>query len=103
MMNTDEIQPIGRKLPKIRKVRIKFGPPLDFSRYEGLAGDRFVERSMTDEIMYELMVLSGREYVDVYAAKVKAQAAAGGTVGLPDAAELTDVGTPARAPAERAS
>ena len=47
------------------------GRPLDFSRYEGMAGDRFVERSMTDEIMYRLMELSGQEYVDVYAAKVK--------------------------------
>ena len=45
------------------------GKPLDFSRYEGMAGDRFVERSMTDEIMYELMQLSGQEYVDVYAAE----------------------------------
>ena len=37
-----------------------------------MAGDRYVERAVTDEIMYELMELSGREYVDVYAAKVKA-------------------------------
>jgi 1-acyl-sn-glycerol-3-phosphate acyltransferase len=44
---------------------------MDFSRYDGMAGDRFVERSMTDEIMYELMQLSGQEYVDIYAAKVK--------------------------------
>ena len=103
MMNSDEIQPIGRKWPKIRQVRLRFGPPLDFSRYEGLAGDRFVERSMTDEIMYELMQLSGREYVDVYAAKVKAQAAARGTIGLPDAAEITDVAVPARRADTRAS
>ena len=60
--------PFGRKLPKVRVV---FGPPLDFSRYEGLAGDRFVERSITDEIMYEIMTLSGQEYVDVYGATVK--------------------------------
>jgi 1-acyl-sn-glycerol-3-phosphate acyltransferase len=52
-------------------IRIKLGPPLDFSRYDGLAGDRFVERSVTDEIMYALMELSGQEYVDLYAAKVK--------------------------------
>ena len=37
-----------------------------------MAGDRFVERAITDEIMYELMELSGREYVDVYAATLKA-------------------------------
>ena len=49
----------------------RFGKPLDFSRYDGLAGDRFVERSVTDEIMYEIMELSGQEYVDVYGATVK--------------------------------
>jgi 1-acyl-sn-glycerol-3-phosphate acyltransferase len=74
MINTHEIQPPGKLMPRIKRVRMKIGRPLDFSRYEGLAGDRFVERSMTDEIMYELMELSGQEYVDVYAAKVKAQA-----------------------------
>jgi 1-acyl-sn-glycerol-3-phosphate acyltransferase len=59
------------------------GRPLDFSRYEGLAGDRFVERSMTDEIMYRLMEMSGQEYVDVYATKVKAdlEAAKAGASG----------------------
>jgi 1-acyl-sn-glycerol-3-phosphate acyltransferase len=71
MLNSDEIQPTGKILPKIRRVKIRFGPPMDFSRYRGLAGDRYVERAVTDEIMYELMMLSGREYVDVYAQKVK--------------------------------
>ncbi|MDQ3577331.1 MAG: 1-acyl-sn-glycerol-3-phosphate acyltransferase, partial [Actinomycetota bacterium] len=52
-------------------IRIKVGKPLVFSRYAGLEGDRFVERSITDEIMYELMELSGQEYVDIYAAKAK--------------------------------
>jgi 1-acyl-sn-glycerol-3-phosphate acyltransferase len=91
MIGTREVQPIGKKLPRIRRIGIRFGPPLDFSRYEGLAGDRFVERSMTDEIMYELMQLTGQEYVDVYAAKVKADKAAasksgkpGGEAGAPD-------------------
>jgi 1-acyl-sn-glycerol-3-phosphate acyltransferase len=63
-----------RKLPfgrKLLQVRVKFGEPLDFSRYEGMAGDRFVERSITDEIMYDIMTLSGQEYVDVYGATVK--------------------------------
>jgi len=74
MLNSDEIQPLGRKLPRIKRVRIRFGHPIDFSRYAGMAGDRFIERAVTDEIMYELMELSGREYVDVYAQKVKTQA-----------------------------
>jgi 1-acyl-sn-glycerol-3-phosphate acyltransferase len=50
---------------------VRFGAPLDFSRYSGLAGDRFVERSMVDEIMYSLMELSGQEYVDMYASSIK--------------------------------
>jgi 1-acyl-sn-glycerol-3-phosphate acyltransferase len=73
MLNADEIQPPGKLLPRIRRVRIRFGPPLSFTRYAGMAGDRFVERAVTDEIMYELMDLSGREYVDVYAQKVKTE------------------------------
>ncbi len=63
-----------RRIPfgsKLTRVCVRFGEPLDFSRYEGLAGDRFVERSITDEIMYEIMTLSGQEYVDVYGATVK--------------------------------
>jgi 1-acyl-sn-glycerol-3-phosphate acyltransferase len=74
MLNSDEIQPLGQKLPRIKRVRIRFGHPIDFSRYAEMAGDRFIERAVTDEIMYELMELSGREYVDVYAQKVKTQA-----------------------------
>jgi len=75
MLNSDEIQPTGQILPRVKRVRIRFGAPIDFSRYTGMAGDRFIERAVTDEIMYELMELSGREYVDVYAQKIKAQQA----------------------------
>lgn len=71
MFGTDKANPIGSKMWRPYPIRIKIGAPLDFSRYDGLAGDRFVERSVTDEIMYALMELSGQEYVDVYAAKVK--------------------------------
>ena len=75
MLNADEIQPPGKLIPRIKRVKIRFGEPLDFSRYANMTGDRFVERAITDEIMYELMELSGREYVDVYAQKVKNQQA----------------------------
>jgi 1-acyl-sn-glycerol-3-phosphate acyltransferase len=71
MIDTEKIQPIGRLLPKVMRVGIRIGVPLDFSRYEGFDGDRFVLRSMTDEIMYELMELSGQEYVDMYATRAK--------------------------------
>jgi 1-acyl-sn-glycerol-3-phosphate acyltransferase len=71
LLNTDEIQPTGKLIPKIKRVRMRFGEPLDFSQYAGSRGDRFVERAITDEIMYELMTLTGREYVDIYAATLK--------------------------------
>ncbi|MGZ4486243.1 MAG: lysophospholipid acyltransferase family protein [Nocardioidaceae bacterium] len=74
MIDTEKIQPPGRIIPKIGRIGVKIGKPLDFSRYEGMEGDRFVLRSITDEIMYELMELSGREYVDVYAAAAKERA-----------------------------
>lgn len=75
MLNSDEVQPPGRVIPKLMRVHIRFGPPMDFSRYADRVGDRFVERAVTDEIMYELMEMSGRPYVDVYAAKAKEAAA----------------------------
>ena len=50
---------------------VRFGKPLDFSRYEGMENDRYILRSITDEIMYEIMRLSGQEYVDQYAARAK--------------------------------
>jgi len=72
MVNTAAIQPPGRLFPRFRpRPGVRLGRPLDFSRYEGMIGDRYVERSITDEIMYELMQISGQEYVDVYAASVK--------------------------------
>lgn len=71
MINTDKIQPIGARFPRIMRVGVRFGTPLDFSRYEGFAGDRLVERAVTDEIMYAIRDLSGQEYVDVYASAVK--------------------------------
>ncbi len=102
MIGTEIIQPTGRLLPRFRpRPGIRFGQALDFSRYEGMAGDRFVERSMTDEIMYELMQLGGQEYVDVYAAKVKAAMGTDIGFGAREArnrAELVD-----RIPDERAS
>lgn len=71
MINTYEIQPPGVLRPRLRRVGVRIGKPLDFSRYEGLSNDRFVLRSITDEVMYELMSLSGQEYVDMYATRAK--------------------------------
>jgi 1-acyl-sn-glycerol-3-phosphate acyltransferase len=74
VFGTNEALPTGSYLPKRRRVGIRYGKPLDFSRYYGKEDDRFVLRSITDEVMYELMLLSGQEYVDEYASKFKSGA-----------------------------
>jgi 1-acyl-sn-glycerol-3-phosphate acyltransferase len=71
MIDTEKVQPIGKRLPRIRRIGIVVGTPLDFSRFDGMEGDRIVLRAITDEIMYELRKLSGQEYVDAYASSVK--------------------------------
>ncbi|MEU1281522.1 lysophospholipid acyltransferase family protein [Streptomyces sp. NPDC005805] len=73
MVGTFEIQPPGQVLPKIKRVTVRFGEPLDFSRYEGMENEKAVIRAVTDEIMYAILDLSGQEYVDRYAAEVKAE------------------------------
>ncbi|WP_329092836.1 MULTISPECIES: lysophospholipid acyltransferase family protein [unclassified Streptosporangium] len=76
MVNTFEMMPSGRALPKLGiRPGVKFGKPLDFTRYYGMEEDRLVLRAVTDEIMYALMELSGQEYVDKYAASAKVEAA----------------------------
>jgi 1-acyl-sn-glycerol-3-phosphate acyltransferase len=84
VIGTNKLNPIGSRMWRPHHVHIRIGEPLDFSRYAGMAGDRFIERSMTDEIMYTLMELSGQTYVDVYAASVKERAAAREASRLPD-------------------
>lgn len=71
MIDTEKVQPIGKRLPRVRRVGIVYGKPLDFSRFDGMEGDRIVLRAVTDEIIYELKKISGQEYVDQYASTVK--------------------------------
>jgi 1-acyl-sn-glycerol-3-phosphate acyltransferase len=78
MVNTDVVNPPGSKMWHFGRVEVRFGKPMDFTRFEGLAGNRFIERAVIDEVMYELMQLSGQEYVDLYAADVKEAAEKGG-------------------------
>lgn len=76
MIDTEKAMPIGVKMPKIRRIGTVIGKPLDFNRFAGMSADRFVLRSVTDEIMLELQKLSGQQYADVYASSVRNGAAA---------------------------
>ena len=70
---TFELMPYNQKLPKAGPVEVRFGKPLTFERHYETPADRFVLRSVTDEVMYEIMLLSGQEYVDEYGSRAKAQ------------------------------
>ena len=71
VLGTDVVAPPGKTFGTFTRPGVRFGKPLDFSRYEGMENDRYILRSITDEIMYEIMRLSGQEYVDLYASKAK--------------------------------
>lgn len=76
LIGTDEVMPKSAKWPRLRGrfgVRLRFGKPLDFSRFEGKERDRFALRSVTDEIMFEIMELSGQEYKDEYSSKTPSE------------------------------
>ncbi|KUN88545.1 acyl-phosphate glycerol 3-phosphate acyltransferase [Streptomyces bungoensis] len=76
MIGTFEAQPPGKVVPRLRPIVIRFGEPLDFSRYAGMEKEKAVLRAVTDEIMYAILTLSEQEYVDRYAADVKEEQAA---------------------------
>ena len=94
VIGTDVVMPTGSRLPRRRPVTVRFGAPLDLSRYRERRGDPYALRSATDELMYEIMLLSGQEYVDEYAARVKS-GAVDVDAALPD---LGDVGARATEP-----
>ena len=71
LTDTDTVAPPGKKFGRYAQPQLRFGRPLDFTRFSGMGDDRFVLRAITDEIMYEIMLLGGQEYVDEYAASVK--------------------------------
>jgi 1-acyl-sn-glycerol-3-phosphate acyltransferase len=76
MIGGFEFQPPGKIRPRLGiRPGVRFGPPLDFSRYYGLEQDRIVLRALTDEVMYAIMKLSGQEYVDEYAQRAKVSVA----------------------------
>jgi 1-acyl-sn-glycerol-3-phosphate acyltransferase len=75
MIGTEKVQPIGQRLPSIRRVGVIVGRPMDFSEFYDRAEERGVQREVTNRIMRQIQQLSAQEYVDVYAADVKARLA----------------------------
>lgn len=71
MVDTEKVMPIGSKIPRVRRLGVIIGEPLDFSHYRGMTPDRFLLRSITDEVMTELHGMSNQEYRDIYASGVR--------------------------------
>jgi 1-acyl-sn-glycerol-3-phosphate acyltransferase len=94
MVGTFEFMPPGQTRPNFRiRPGVRFGEPLDFSRFYGKATDRQALREVTDEVTREILKLSGQEYVDIYAQTAKQRLAAGQAPAGPkaDGADAPDV------------
>ena len=71
MIDTEKVQPLGQKYPKIHRVGVRVGEQLDFSRFAGMEGERVVLRAVADQIIYNIKKLSNQEYEDVYASTIR--------------------------------
>jgi len=65
LIGTDKLQPVGSKVPRVRRVTVVFGEPIDVSRH-GSAESGKARRQATDEIMAAIHALSGQELAGVY-------------------------------------
>jgi len=74
IIGSDAAMPQDRRVIRRTPITVRFGRPLDLSRYHDRRTDPLVLRSATDEVMYEIMLLSGQQYVDEYASHVKSGA-----------------------------
>jgi 1-acyl-sn-glycerol-3-phosphate acyltransferase len=68
MFNTEKIQPTGKVIPKIMRVKMVFGEPIYLT---GDSTDNQLLRDATDDLMRKIQALSGQEYVDIYATRRK--------------------------------
>ncbi len=65
LIGTQDIQPVGAKFPRIRKITVAFGEPIDVSVH-GPATSGKARRLATDEIMAGIHALTGQELAGAY-------------------------------------
>ncbi|MGI9823280.1 lysophospholipid acyltransferase family protein [Agromyces sp. Marseille-Q5079] len=65
LIGTQEIQPVGAKLPRVRPVTVRFGAPIDVSGH-GAATSGRARRAATDEIMAAIHALTEQELAGTY-------------------------------------
>jgi len=77
LVGTYHAMPAGRSWPVYGQVEVRFGKPLTFERYTLGVPNQLVLRAITDQIMYEIMALTGQTYVDEYVTRAKARLSRG--------------------------
>ncbi|APT85113.1 lysophospholipid acyltransferase family protein [Corynebacterium aquilae] len=89
MFGSRKANPIGSWIVRPAKVRIALGAPIDPIAYVESKGldpaSREAQRALADHVQRILTDMTGNEYVDMYAADVKAHLAQG--LGYPEGAE----------------
>lgn len=66
LTGTDQIQPVGARLPRRAKVRVEFGRPIEVAdRFDGMPQGR-ARRQLTDEVMTAILAMSGQQWAGEY-------------------------------------
>ncbi|MGE5718729.1 MAG: lysophospholipid acyltransferase family protein [Nocardioidaceae bacterium] len=61
LTGTDKLQPVGTRVPRLARVSVQFGRPIDpVARFDGVPAGR-ARRELTDEIMAAIQTMSGQE------------------------------------------
>jgi hypothetical protein len=74
MIGTDRVQPIGRCLPKLARVQIRIGPPIQPPAHEPSATGQQA-RELTEQIMSAIASLSMQDRTDLDCAEHKSRLA----------------------------
>ena len=65
LTGTEHVQPVGSRMPRLARVRIEFGEPMDLSGF-GAASSGRARRQATDAVTAAIQALSGQEPAGVY-------------------------------------
>jgi 1-acyl-sn-glycerol-3-phosphate acyltransferase len=66
LIDTDRLQPVGSNRPRLVRVTVKFGEPIDVrGRYDGVPPGK-ARREITDTVMDAIAKLTGQEPAGVY-------------------------------------
>jgi 1-acyl-sn-glycerol-3-phosphate acyltransferase len=66
LVGTDQLQPVGARLPRLAKVAVRFGEPIHVAgRYDGVPPGR-ARREITDRVMAAIQQLTGQEVAEGY-------------------------------------